>query len=510
MPIDRTTKIRLLPDEIFTSNRLKENLARKTVRGGLTTVTAQGVKFILNIARTMILARLLFPEDFGLISMVTAIIGLASMFKDAGLSMATVQQKRITPEQISSLFWINAAISAVLGICIVLAAPLIASFYGRPELAAVTAALAISFIISGLTIQHAALLNRHMRFAALAVEQICATCVGLLTAVIMASTGLRYWALVGETIASAVVVLTLTFFFCPWLPGKYKRGSGARDMLKFGGYLTGFNFLNYLSRNMDNVLIGKFLGAAQLGFYDKAYHLFRMPMGQIRAPLSTVAMPALSSLQNDPERFRRYYQHLLDILATVTMPLTIYCALEADFIIPLVLGRQWLAAIPVFRILAIAGFIDAVVGTRGLVMTSCGLSKRYFHWGVVVSLSTLAGFVAGIPFGIIGVATAYVVVRLLMLFPSLFYCFNKTPVKVSDFFQPLYQPFLCSALSGTILLLMLKSLSYEGTAIHFLYAFIFAGIYAGLTWTRRSFRQTASLLLEHLPGFKGSKKANQQ
>ena len=142
-----------------------------------------------------------------------------------------------------------------------------------------------------------------------------------------------YWSLVLMQLTTVITSAIAVWAACGWRPGLPVRRSGVREMLAFGGHLTGFNFVNYFSRNADNILIGKFIGADALGLYAKAYGLFMMPISQIRSPLNQVAMPVLSSLQNQPERYIKYYQRLIDILASLTIPLTLYCAIEADFLI---------------------------------------------------------------------------------------------------------------------------------------------------------------------------------
>ena len=231
---------------LFDSTNLSSDLAGKSVRGGMATMGSQGVCFVLQMASTMVLARLLTPADFGLIAMVTVVVNFATMFKDAGLSMATVQKDKISHEQISTLFWINVLISVVLGLCVLAGSPLVAKFYGKPELTAVTAILSLSFILSGLSIQHATLLRRHMRFGNLAIVQIVSQVITLAVTILLALNGWRYWALVGGSLATALSTVVLTFIFCPWIPGRMQKGTGVRNMLKFGGHLTGFNFINYL------------------------------------------------------------------------------------------------------------------------------------------------------------------------------------------------------------------------------------------------------------------------
>lgn len=487
---------RLTPDIIFKSIQLSDDLAGKSVRGGMAIMGSQVVRFILQMASTMVLARLLTPADYGLIGMVAVVVNFAAMFKDAGLSMATVQKDKITYEQISTLFWINVLISLVLGLCVLIGSPLVAMFYGKPELTAVTAAFSISFILSGLSIQHAALLRRHMRFGNLAVVQIASQIITLTVTILLAHYGWRYWALVVGSLITALTTIALTFFFCPWLPGRMQKGTGVIDMLKFGGHLTGFNFINYFSRNADNILIGRFIGADALGLYAKAYQLFTMPINQIRGPLTQVAIPVLSSLKNQPERYVKYYQRLLDILASLTIPLTIYCTLEADFMIQILLGSQWVGAVPVFRILAIAGLVQAIASTRGLVLVSCGFSQRYFYWGLFNAVFCVISFIVGIPYGIEGVALSYTIANYLILIPSLFYCFFNTPVTVSLFFQTFFPPLVTGGLAGGFVFLVKYIWPSELLTVHGLYIVLFSLLYVGLSFCRQSVRETWDMILK--------------
>ncbi len=485
---------RLTPDSLFDRAHLSSDLAQRSARGGVVTLVSQGVQFFLRIAGMAILSRLLTPSDFGLVGMVTVVVNFAQMFKDAGLSMATIQKERISHEQVSTLFWFNILISAFLGSCVLICSPLVAWFYGKPALTGLTAALSCSFIISGLAIQHQALLQRHMQFGMLASIQIVSNVVNLIVTIGLALLGWRHWALVGGTLATALSGALLTLYFCPWIPGRMRCGTGVRDMLLFGGYLTGFNFVNYFARNMDSILIGRYMGADALGLYARAYQLFMMPISQIRDPLNQVALPALSALKEQPDRYARYYQRLLDVMALLTMPLTMYCAIEADFLIHMLLGPKWLGAIPIFRILALAGLIQAIASTRGLVLLSCGFSRRYFYWGLFHAIICVGSFVAGLPFGIAGVAAAYTIVNYVILFPSLFYCFPKTPITIALFMKALVPPLLTSGIAAVGTILMKSVWAHDSIMAHALYASVFLTVYTGLSWCRRSIREIPGLI----------------
>jgi O-antigen/teichoic acid export membrane protein len=488
-------------EQFFSTEHLKTDLKGRSVRGGAVTMTAQGVRLFLQMGSTVVLARLLTPQDYGLIAMVTAVTGFVIMFKDMGLSTATIQRAEINHDQISTLFWINVLLS--FGVMLVTAAlaPAIAWFYGEPRLTWITLALAGAFIFGGFTVQHQALLRRQMRFGSLALIQIISLVVGIVTAIIAAFCGAEYWALVLMQLATAIANVLGVWIICDWRPGLPVRRSGVRKMLAFGGNMTGFNIINYFARNADNVLIGKFLGTQALGLYAKAYSLFTMPIEQIRTPLNHVAMPVLCSLQNQPERYVRYYQRLIDIMASLTIPLTLYCVIEAPFLIQTLLGQQWLAAVPVFQILAIAALIQPIAGTRGLVLISHGFSKRYFYLGLFNAIIVIASFVAGLPFGIEGVAAAYAIANYVILIPTLFYCFQKTPVTVSLFFRALTWPLLTSIVTAGCIILMKYAGVGDSFVSHVLYAGTFMIIWGALSLCRASTREISLLVLKGLRVF---------
>jgi O-antigen/teichoic acid export membrane protein len=450
MPNKTLQQIRLTPSVIFKNDQLHNNLAKQTVRGGMTTVTAQGILFVITLIRTAVLARLLTPEDFGLIGMVAIVIGFAAMFKDAGLSLATVQKDHITSDQISTLFWVNGLISGVLCLGVLALAPFVSSFYHRPELTAVTAVLSVSLILEGLTIQHAALLRRHMKFIALTITQIFSAIIGMAVAISLAWYGWRYWALVGGTIASSCAILMLTFFFCPWVPGKIKKTPGVCDMLTFGGHITGFNFFNYFSRNADNILIGKFISADALGLYAKAYSLVQLPIINLRGPITQVAVPACSRIHKNSERIRAYARKYTFLLAFFSMPLMVICFLLSNELVLTILGDQWLAITPLLKIFAFVGFIQAPANIKGMMLLSCGKAKEYMYQGIAVSAINIIAFLIGLNWGVFGVASAYAIAAYLIQPPTFWYTCKQTPLEANDFLITISRPAAVSIALGIV------------------------------------------------------------
>jgi len=485
-----SNSLRLNPSEIFSNNYRAQDLKHTVVQGSLALMFSQGLSFGLSMVSTLVLARLLTPSDFGLIGMVTVVVNFLGMFKDAGLSTATVQNEKIDSSQISTLFWINVLLSLVLGIVILLASPLVSVFYKKPELAAVTAVLSISFILQGLCIQHIALLQRHLKFTTVAINDISALIMNIVVAVVMAALGFHYWALVGGTIASTITLLILTFYSCPWKPGRVQKGNGVRDMMKFGGRLTVSNFVHYFSRNLDSLLIGRFIGAEPLGLYSKAFSLLMSPLNQIRAPLTTLSLPVLSSLRGEPERYQSYYRQLLDVSISLALPLSVYCFLEGEFLIRILLGQQWMAAVPVFKVFSIAGVFVAMSAAPGLVMLSHGFAKRHMHLTILTAVMISVSFLIGIPFGIKGIAWGYTIASFLIMIPLISYGFRDTPIKPRLIFEAISGPLLATSVAGVAVFIFIYSFSSDQIIVHVFTGLLFLIIYVFITLLRPRTRDT--------------------
>lgn len=447
--------LRLNRNVTFDTDTVSQDLSGKTLRGGMTTMATQATLFVLRTAGTAVLARMLTPDDYGLIGMAVVVVNFAAMFKDAGLSMATIQRREITHDQVSALFWVNTLVSLLAGAVVWLASPVVASFYRRPELAGITAALSLSIIIGGLSVQHQALLRRHMMFKTIALTQIAAQLGNLLVSVVLARLGAGYWALVGGTLVSAVTGTVLMRAFCDWTPGKVRPGSGVRSMLSLGGYLTGHNVFDFFTRYMDNVLIGRFVGAEALGYYGKAYALMLQPLAQLTPPVGAVATPLLCRLADSPDQYRRTYKRLLNGLTMLTVPLVVFLAVYASDVVYLLLGEKWLDVVPIFTVLAIASLYQPATYTTGWLYISQARTKDQFKLGLFTGGATVLSFVVGLPWGALGVATAYVIIGVLQI-PFIVHVATRTgPVSTKDFYLALASPFGLGVILAVALRLLL-------------------------------------------------------
>lgn len=430
--------------DVFHTDNLKANLKIRSVRGGALTVGAQGIKFLLQMTTTLVLARLLVPEDFGLIGMVTVVINFVQLFKDLGLSTATIQKQHINHQQVTVLFWINLAVSFLLTLLVVSSAPLVAWFYDEPRLLNIIYVLGTIFIFGGLTVQHQALLKRQMQFASLAKVEVISILASVAIAIFSAWCGLGYWSLVFMQLTQAIFNAVGVWIVCRWRPGFPRKTEGVSSLLAFGGNITGFRFTNYFSRNLDNVLLGQFWGAQQLGLYAMAYKLLLLPIQQINAPITSVALPGLSKLQTDPEAYKRYYHKAILLITTLSMPMVCFLYTSIDLVILASLGEKWAGVIPVFKLLVPAAFIGTFNVTFGWVLMSLNKSDRLFKLGIATSIINVIIFLVSVRWGVLGVAAAYGFSRIIIFIPAIIYAYHDTFLRLSELLSVLYRPTLAS------------------------------------------------------------------
>lgn len=420
---------------------MQADLRQRAVKGGAITVTVQGVKFLVQLVTTAILARLLVPADFGLVGMVAVITGFIVLFRDLGLSQATVQRATLRQEEVSALFWINVGVSAGLGLLTIGLAPLVAWFYGEPRTAGITAALAIGFLFGGIAVQHQALLDRQMRFGARSSVDLLSLIAGSVAALVAAALGAGYWSLVVMTLVTALTLAAGLWFACGWRPGRPAWTPGVRSMLGFGGHLTGFQIINYIARNIDNVLIGRVWGAQPLGLYSRAYQLLMLPSRQVNAPVAAVAIPSLSRLVDQPDRYRAAYLRLLEKVSLLTMPAAALMVATSDWIVRVVLGPGWEGAAAIFAWLGIAAAIQPISNTTGWLFVSQGRTREMFRWGIIGGAIAILAIVAGLPWGPVGVAIAYASTDVLLRTPILFALVGRQgPVTARDLYRAMLLP----------------------------------------------------------------------
>ena len=454
---------------LFETEHLRGDLAGRSVRGAVVTMLGQAGNFVVQLAGTALLARLLVPEDFGVFGKTIALTGFITVIRDGGLALATIQRARITHDQISNLFWLNLLLGLLAAALIAALSPAMAWFYRDPRVLWIGLALAGASIISSLSVQHTALMQRQMRFGAIALIGTIGMLVGFASAIVGAWRGAGVWALAVQQYASGLTTALLVFATCRWRPGLPRRGTGVRPMIRIGAHQTGFGILNFANRNLDNVLIGRFVSDAALGFYTQAYRLLLLPIQQINSPISGVVVPALSRLQDQPERYARYYYRAIGAIVLAGMPIIGFLMVDARPVIQLVLGPTWLPTVPIFQALGLAAFLGTFNVAGGWVYASLGRTDRQFRWQLVSTPAIVLSFVLGLPWGALGVACAFSGMCLILVGPALHYCFRGTPISLSRFVRAIARPSLAAVAAAgatvAVRLLLGPALGHDGAGL---------------------------------------------
>lgn len=380
------------------------SLGDVAARGTKVTLFAQLIRFLLLIASLVVLARLLSPADFGIVAMVTSIIGVAQILRDFGLSTAAIQARSLSDAERTNLFWVNVVVGAGCGAIAIACIPLIVALYGEPQLNTIILTLAGVFVLDGATTQFQAELSRELRFTALAITDISAQALGVGTAIVLALVGFGYWSIVIQQVVVGALTLMFSIIVCRWRPGLFRRRVPIGRFFRFGGGVLGTQLVAYVTKNTDNVAIGAAFGAGPLGIYTRAYQLLMTPLNQINAPLTRIALPVLSRVQDDDELYLRYVSRsqLLGCYLTSTI-----FAVSAGLSVPLVallFGPRWAGVAPIFAVLAIGGVFRAMDQLAYWIYLSRGLTGKQLQIFLVTGPIMVALMLAGLPWGPIGVA----------------------------------------------------------------------------------------------------------
>lgn len=469
-------------------------LGSTAARGALTMLTGQGMRILLQFAGVVILARLLSPHDYGLLAIVVVIIGVGEIFRDFGLSSAAVRAPELTSEQGTNLFWINTGIGVVLGGALFAAAAPLAAVYGQVEVRPIAQAMAIIFVLNGLATQFRAHLMRGLRFRWLAIVDVLAAALALGVAIGGALLGWEYWALVAQQITQALVILMGAVLGARWRPGKPRRDVSVRSFLRFGGNLVLSQVVNYGTNNVDTALVGYAYGAAPLGLYNRAYQLVVTPLSQIQSPVTSVAIPILSTIQDDQKRFSAYLvrgQFALGYPISLALGVVV---VAAEPITELMLGEKWLAAVPLLQLFAVAGVARNLAFVGYWVYVVRGLSGSLFRYSLVTGGIRVLCVVAGLHWGVVGVAAGLALAPWIAWPISLLWLSRVTTVPTRALYSGALRIISVATLSAGTAFLTITALPELTAIISIIVIAIVAACVAGLLCAIPVFRRDARAL----------------
>jgi len=395
------------------------SLGDKAARGSGVVLASQAFRGVLQFGSVVILARLLTPSEFGLVAMVTSIIGLADLVRDFGLSSAAIQARTLSKAERTNLFWANlgfgAACTAITSAC----APLIGAAYSRSDLTPIVLSLAWVFLISGANTQFRADLTRSMKYGRLAISDIVAQLAGIASAVTLALLHYGVFAIVAQQLTVALVALVLNVLAAHWVPSLPRRGVSLRRFFAFGGNLFATQLLTYFTKNVDNIALGIYSGPYQLGLYSRAYQLLMTPLNQINAPMTGVALPVLSKIRDDDARFTRYLSQAQLVACYLTASIFAVSAGLAGPLVNLLFGPAWDAIAPIFAVLAVGGIFRSIQQVAYWAYLAKGKTGAQLRMIAVTRPVMIVMIVAGVPWGPLGVAVGHSVAYFLFWIVSL-------------------------------------------------------------------------------------------
>lgn len=445
-------------ETLFTDQADWSVMKRRTLSGSIYTGLSQAVRIVLNLGTQILLTRLLLPEQFGLVAMVLPVVAFIELFGNLGLANAVIQRDRLSHADFNALYWLGLLASAVLAATMMLASPLIAAMYGEPRVAPIAVVLALLLPLSAVAGHAAALMARQMRFAALAVVDVLAA-VGMLIAVAVAAwLNAGYWAVVAGQIASTGTRAAFDLLLSGWRPSRPGWTANASSMLRFGGQISLFNVINYLSGYIDNILVGIFMGPGPLGLFDRSFALVLRPLASITSPISKVAVPLLSRAHGDDARYRNAFVTLaLSLLLLATPGLVAASVLSRDVVLFL-MGAHWIGVVPMFSAISVAAMFVPISGSSYWIFASQDRAGEQVRVALISSGAIIGSMLVALPWGATGISIAYAVVAPFVHGIYAWQAGRTGPVRRRDFVR-MSLPVIAGALCGWLLVALFATLS---------------------------------------------------
>ena len=489
----------------FDDNKPKDDHMVRSLRGGALSVAARGLNAGVQIGSVLFLARLLSPEDYGLVSMVTAFTGFAPVLVDLGTRDAIVQRTRITRGEVSALFWITIAVGCGFALIAAASAPVIARFYGEPRLTMIVIVSSLTFVACALSVQHYALMRRVLMFRELVTIETAANVISAAVAVGAAMSGAGYWALVVRALATPLFVSTGIWLRCRWLPGRPSMTAAVKEMIRFGLNVTGFCLTDFAGRSGDRVAIGYRSGPSGLGYYQNALFVYDNLLDVLVFPLHGVAVASLGKLRHDLNALRRAWGKALATLAFFAMPAFGLLAVTSQDVIVLLLGSKWASAGVLLSVLALRGIPHSIERTLGWLHVTAGRSDRWMKWGVFATGAQFIALFCGLPYGPMGVAVAFVVAMFVLFVPAIAYAGRPFDIDAMDVVAIVWRPMLASLAAAGLCFLLRRTLLGDVSAfsrialLATVYGLSYLALVVGVMRVRAPLRTMQSLIRGYLP-----------
>ncbi|MEN5118115.1 lipopolysaccharide biosynthesis protein [Luteimonas sp. TWI662] len=420
---------------------------------------SQGTKIGAQVVGMVVLARLLSPKEYGIMAMAAVVTNLAIVFRDMGSSAAIIQKQELSQEVKTAVFWFNIAVGLLISLIVLATAPLMAGLFSTQELTPVLMLLALAFPLSSSSAVHQALLERNSSFKTVARIEISSIATGLVIALGMAATGFGVYSLVAQTLITVGLTSLQLWHASHWRPASLRKCSWSelRSILGFSSHLVGFNVVNYLARNSDNIVVGRYFGQDVLGAYALAYRVMLFPLQSLTFVVSRSLYPVLSRQQNQRPEMRRTYLTVVTVVATLVAPMMGGMLVLRESFIQVFLGDGWELSSQLLFWLAPTGFIQSLLSTTGVVFMATGATRTLLVLGIVGAILQIGAFVLGANYGVLPMAKLYLVANVLNAIPVMALCMRQLEGSWLDLLKPTLIP-IASAISMIVALVALDDL----------------------------------------------------
>lgn len=433
---------------------MPNNLKKEIFSGVFYTAIAKYSGIVVSLLITAILARLLSPDEFGIVAIATIIITFFNLFTDMGISPAIIQNKELTTKELSEIFSFTVWAGFLLAFCFFLCSWGIAAFYNNSQLILLCQLLSINLLFAAITIVPNALLYKNKEFKFIAWRSLSIQVASGIISIIVALQGGGLYALIISPIISSALLFVLSIRKYPQKVQFTLGIQSLKKIFKYSAYQFLFNVINYFSRNLDKLLIGKYMNMNQLGYYEKSYRLMMLPLQNITQVITPVMHPIFSDFQNNLTKLASSYERIIRLLAFIGFPLSILLFFISDELILILFGEQWNASIPVFRILSLSVGIQIILSSSGSIFQASGDTRSLFICGLVSSILNVTGLLIGLfVFGTLESIAWFICATFTTNFFFAYWIMYKITFKLSifSFFKQLFSPLILSLLLGASL-----------------------------------------------------------
>jgi len=472
------------------------NVTAQLVAGVKWVSLSRAIRIGLQYLTLLVLAYFLSPRDFGLMSTAMIFIGFFNLIKDFGFASALIRLEEEHSELLSSVFWLNFMLGCVFSVLIFSSAGAIAGYYQIDELTWIIRALSLSFLLKSLLALPNSLLEKRMRFNTLAKLEIVATTSASLAAIILAYLGYGVWALVSQNIVFAFVLFVLIWSNAHFIPRLVFKIVEIKKVFSFGAHLSGFNVLNYLVRNADYFLIGKFLGMQSLGYYSLAYRIMLFPIQNITSVISRVLYPALAKVKDDNAKAREIFLNVTKSVAFVTFPLMIGYFVVNDEFVTVILADKWRPIAKILYVLVPVGMIQSIYTLSGSIFLVKNKTRLWFGWGIISALVTVTGFYLGLKWGVLGVAVSYLITNLMLMYPGSRIAFNLIRLKFSEYLGGILRILMISLVMGGVVAVLKALTVFSGFRVVNLIILVVMGVVSYLALSYKYNNQQFTKMLK--------------